>query len=128
MGLAQVLEPGVINQVGAPVFGGDDGVVALRALGAVYLCLVAPVAVGSEDIHTAVAVVFVGTEVKQVAWQDGFVAIGVDIGAVGFLRAEYAHLVTTIIIVIGDATGSQSTIGHEQEIIAADILDIRSFA
>ncbi len=128
MPLAPILETGVIDQIGTSVLCGDDGVMALWALRVVLPCLVAPFAIGTEDVHTAVAVVLAGTEVQQVAWQDGFVAIGIDIGTVGLLRTEHAHLIATVVIVVGDTAGSQSAIGHKQEVIAADILDIRGLA
>ena len=52
--LAPVLEAGVIDEVGASVGSGNDGVVALRAL-AVVLQHVAPAAIGPGDVPTTYA-------------------------------------------------------------------------
>ena len=67
MTLSQVLETGMIYQIGAAVFCGNDGVMALRTLAIVAFGLVTPVCVGSEDVDTTVAVVFARAEVQQIA-------------------------------------------------------------
>ena len=67
MAFSQVLESGMIDQVGATIFCGNDGVMALRALAIVAFGLISPVCVGSEDIFTAVAIVFIRAEVQQIA-------------------------------------------------------------
>ena len=80
MAFAAVLEAAVIDQVRAPVLGGDDGVVALSPL-TVGGNHVAPLTVGTEDVHAAC--VGIGAEVQRVVLEDGILAHRIDVGPVG---------------------------------------------
>ena len=52
--------------------------------------------------------------------------MAVQIGTVRILRAEYTHLVATGIVVTSNAACGQTTIAHEQIVVAVNILDVRS--
>ena len=122
-----ILESGVINQIGTSILGSNDAIVSLRALTIVALRLIAPVCISPKNIHATVAV-GLGAEIKLVTIVDSTDIIRIFIGTVRLFRTEYTHLVATVIVVVRITTSSQTAIAHEQEIIASDILDIRSFA
>ena len=84
MFLTTVLETGVVDEIGAPVLSGDDGVMTLRAFAKVAFGHVAPLAVGSEDVHTPV-IVGAGAEVGQETLEHRIGVAGIDVGTVWLL-------------------------------------------
>ena len=128
MSLTPVLETGVINQIRTTVFSGDDGVMTLRPLAKVSSCRASPRGISTEDVDTAVVIVLLRTEVQQIRGEYSTVVTRIGIGTVGILRAKHTHLVTTVVIVVGHTTGSQSAIGNKQVVIPTDILNIAGLA
>ena len=123
----------MIDQIGASVGSSNDGVMTLRALagmlvGTASRQLVAPSGIGAEDVDAAVAVVLLGAEVEQIRRIEGVAVLAVHIGTVGVLGTEDAHLVATIVIVVGSTAGSQSAIGDEEEVVATDVFDVAGLA
>ena len=51
-------------------------------------------------------------------------ALAVNIRSVRILRAEHAHLVASIVVVVGIAASCQSAIGDEQVVIATYVFNI----
>ena len=115
MALAAVVEAGVIDQIGATVGCCDDRVVAL---GQLTLGHIAPVGVGTHQLHTT----GIGTLsiVHHILVEDGAAAVGILIGTVGILRTEHAHDVATC--------GIEEAVANEQIIIVAHVLYVGALA
>ena len=112
---SSVVEARVIDQIGASVVGGDDAVMSLGTFAHRHE---SPFVIAAHELLSAR--VAVETVVHVVARVDGRSVLAVDIWAVGFLRAEHAHLVA--------AVGRQESIGDEEVVVLADVLDVGTFA
>ena len=82
----------MINQIGATVWGCDDGVVALSTL---TYRLDSPMIIGTHEFHAACVTVACAV-VHHIRCEDGIVVSGIFIGSIGIGGAEDAHLVATV--------------------------------
>ena len=113
--LIVITEAGVVNQIGAIVGSSNHGVVTLRTFAQRHI---APMTIGTHQFLTTGCCV--RTIVEAITGEYSTTCTTISIGTVRFLRTEYAHLVTALLI--------QETITHKQVIVASNILYIGTLA
>ena len=118
VGFSTIVETRVVDQIGASVVSGDDGVVSLRRFSVVAHGLIAPFAIAAQQF-LAVAVA-AGAVVVHRLGVGGSLSQRVFVGAVHGLRAIHAHLVSTIRL--------ETSVGDEEVVPVADVLNIRGLA
>ena len=120
------LEACVIDQIDAPIFSCDDGVVSLRTFAHIANGLIPPFAIGTKDVDSALAAI--GTEVEFVIAQYGSLSTSVLVRTIWLVGTEDAHLVAAKVVVILLAALGQSPVADKKEVVSIDIFNVGTLA